>query len=221
MIKHPKSDLMVTDLEIPIHDFELTGHLVVPKKASSVVIFSHGSGSSRFSPRNRYVSEKLNEMNIATILTDMLSPEEDEVYENRFDTNLLGGRLCEITVKLEQMPRLKGFKFGIFGASTGAASALCAASKMPELIDALVLRGGRPDLVTDCIAKVKAPTLMIVGGLDPSVVELNRKAAQIMTCKNEMVVVEGAGHLFEEPSKLDQVAELSGNWFKKYLQKES
>jgi pimeloyl-ACP methyl ester carboxylesterase len=210
-------ELLITDMEIPVNDAHLTGHLVIPENSSALVIFSHGSGSSRFSPRNRYVAEMLNRKNIATLLTDLLTPEEDDHYENRFDMALLSDRLCEITRNMNRLPQLKGFSFGYFGASSGAAAALNAAAEMPDIIHGMVLRGGRPDLAPGSLKKIKAPTLMIVGGLDLPVIEINRQAAKQMNCIRKIVIVEGAGHLFEEADKLESVSSLASEWFERHL----
>lgn len=208
---------IVSDIEIQAGNVLLQGSLAVPDAPQGLVIFSHGTGSSKWSPRNRYVAEKLNGKNIATLLIDLLSPEEDEVYKNRFDIRLLSGRLTAVTCRIHEMENLSELKCGYFGASTGAASALIAASELPEQIDAVVIRGGRTDLADMHLAKVKAPTLMIAGGLDPVVLELNRKSARMMHCVTKLVIVEGAGHLFEEPGKLETVSELAIDWFEMYL----
>lgn len=210
-------ELLITDLEIRVGGMELTGHLMVPEKSEALVIFSHGSGSSRFSPRNRYVSEMLNRRNIATLLTDLLTQEEDEDYENRFNIELLSQRLTGLTKQLKMLPETENHLFGFFGSSTGAASALNASADLPEHIGAVVLRGGRTDLAEEKIPEVKAPTLMIAGGLDQTIVELNRKSAKQMNCLNKLVIIEGAGHLFEEPGKLEKVSELAGDWYERFL----
>lgn len=209
--------VLITEIEIPVDDITLTGNLIVPEHAESLVIFSHGSGSSRFSPRNRFVAEMLNRQNIATLLTDLLTLEEDELYESRFDIRLLADRLISITKHVRKMPQFQRFNIGYFGASTGAASALIAAAEHPEMVDAIVLRGGRPDLAPGVLHKILVPTLMIVGSLDLPVIELNRKAIEKMSCKRKMIIVAGAGHLFEEAGKLKKVSDLAAEWFVTYL----
>jgi putative phosphoribosyl transferase len=206
--------------EISIHinnDIILKGNLNIPFDHDAFVIFSHGSGSSRFSTRNRYVAEILNNNKIATLLTDLLTEKEDRIYQNRFDINLLTTRLIEVTNHAIHLPELKNFPVGYFGASTGAASALMAAAQIPSVIQAIVSRGGRPDLATTALPKVKSPTLLIVGGLDTDVISLNKDAYSELNCIKELRIVKGAGHLFEEPDKLDEVADLAVKWFNKHL----
>jgi putative phosphoribosyl transferase len=195
----------------------LTGDLNIPYDPSAFVIFSHGSGSSRFSTRNRHVAEILNDHNIATLLTDLLTKEEEEDYQKRFNIDLLTDRLVIITEYCTQLPDLKHLGFGYFGASTGAASALKAAARLPSVIEAVVCRGGRPDLAADSLSKVKAPTLLIVGSLDKEVILLNEAAYSGLNCVKEIKIIKGAGHLFEEPGKLDEIAALARQWFQKHL----
>lgn len=191
----------------------LKGNLNIPSDSVALVIFSHGSGSSRFSSRNRFVADTLNQQCIATLLVDLLTKEEDSIYQNRFDIDLLTNRLIKITNYCTQLTDLKGLKVGYFGASTGAASALKAASKIPNIIQAVVSRGGRPDLAMDALSNVRAPTLLIVGGLDTDVITLNKEAFSKLTCEKELQIINGASHLFEEANKLSEVASLALKWF--------
>jgi putative phosphoribosyl transferase len=207
------------EITIPIGaEIQLRGNLNIPSGVHSLVIFSHGSGSSRFSSRNRHVAELLNKEKIATLLTDLLTEEEDKIYQNRFNIDLLTERLVVVTQNLHRFPGLQTSKLGFFGASTGAASALKAAAKLPGLISAVVSRGGRPDLAGQDLKNVKAPTLLIVGSLDEGVIELNEQAYAQLQSEKQMKIVEGATHLFEEPGKLDEVAALATGWFSKFLQ---
>lgn len=206
------------EVEIPTWKTRLKGTLVVPENARGIVVFSHGSGSSRFSPRNSHVAGMLREKKLGTLLIDLLTEEEDTVYENRFDIRLLTERLAAVVQWLRNQPMTEHLNIGLFGASTGAASALRVAARMPGEIKAVVSRGGRPDLAPDALPRVKAPTLLIAGGLDRPVVEMNRRAfAALLGKSKELTLVEGATHLFEEPGKLDQVAQLAANWFEQYL----
>lgn len=205
-------------IEIPVGNVRLKGDLTIPDPARSLVIFSHGSGSSRKSPRNRFVAEQLQDRGIATLLLDLLTEQEDEVYETRFDIDFLSLRLREVTAWAMADTRTQGLPIGFFGASTGAASALRVAADLGQGIRAVVSRGGRPDLAgEDVLSKVSAPTLLIVGGLDQGVIELNQAAFETLTCAKEMKIVPGATHLFEEPGKLESVALLAGKWFDKHL----
>ena len=204
------------ETEIPLGNVTVQGELIIPLKANAIVIFSHGSGSSRFSSRNRQVAGYLQGRNIGTLLFDLLTEEEDEDYSNRFDINLLSKRLAGATEWLEGLPAVKECRIGYFGASTGAASALRAAAYLPQ-IAAVVSRGGRPDLAIDVLPSVQAPTLLIVGSLDHEVVEMNKKAYAKLQCEKKLELVEGATHLFEEPGKMEIVSELAGNWFEKHL----
>jgi dienelactone hydrolase len=205
------------EVDIPAGEATLRGELIIPKEAGAVIIFSHGSGSSRKSPRNSRVAQHLQQHHFGTLLMDLLTEKEDLVYENRFDISLLTRRLTVATRWLEQASPAHGLRLGYFGASTGAASALKAAAHLPE-IGAVVSRGGRPDLAGEELSKVKSPTLLIVGSLDDTVLELNQQALQQLTCEKKLEVVEGASHLFEEPGKLDQAAALAASWFQQYLQ---
>jgi dienelactone hydrolase len=206
---------------VQVAGVELEGYLSVPTSASGVVLFAHGSGSSRHSPRNRYVADLLNEGGLATLLIDLLTTEEQEVdlqtAQLRFDIPLLARRLVTITAWLKRHAEIQGLKIGHFGASTGAGAALVAAAKAPHLVEAVVSRGGRPDLAGTALERVKAPTLLIVGGADPVVLELNRQAMAEMRCQRELEIIPGASHLFEEPDALTKVAELAREWFLEML----
>jgi pimeloyl-ACP methyl ester carboxylesterase len=195
----------------------LKGDLVIPKNAIGLVIFSHGSGSSRLSPRNNFVAEVLQKNDLATLLFDLLTEDEDSIYKNRFDIDLLTLRLIDVTQWLQQLKETKKLSIGYFGASTGAASALRAAAFYEEQIKAVVSRGGRPDLAINDISKVTAATLLIVGGNDDVVIELNEKAYQKLHCQRKLEIIPKASHLFEEPGKLNEVAQISANWFATYL----
>jgi putative phosphoribosyl transferase len=199
----------------------LEGELNVPAAATGVVIFAHGSGSSRHSPRNRYVANFLNHGGLATLLIDLLNADEQaadlETTQLRFDIPFLAGRLVAITQWLRQQPQVTGLKTGYFGASTGAGAALVAAAELPLLIHAVVSRGGRPDLAAEALERVEAPTLAIVGGNDPVVLELNRQALARMHCVKHLQVIPGARHLFEEPGALAEVATLARAWFAEKL----
>ena len=208
--------MKTTQINIPIHGNTLLENLNIPDDAESLVIFSHGSGSSRFSKRNIHVANLLNQSKIATLLTDLLTTEEDEIYENRFDIDLLTQRLIEVTNFVAQLPDLKNLPIGYFGASTGAASAIKAAAHLNESIYAIVSRGGRADLADTDLKFVKAPTMLIVGSLDGIVVELNKQAYKFLQCDKNLKILDGATHLFEEPGMLDQVADLATEWFKQY-----
>jgi putative phosphoribosyl transferase len=204
------------EVKIDVGKVILEGELVIPVNAAGIVIFSHGSGSSRFSSRNKSVAEFLQHNRIGTLLFDLLTPAEDRQYENRFDIELLTKRLINTTQWLEKFPHAGECRIGYFGASTGAASALKAAAYLPN-IGAVVSRGGRPDLAGESLPKVGAPTLLIVGSLDYDVLQLNRKAYDQLACEKELVIVDGATHLFEESGTLEQVAELAMHWFEKHL----
>jgi len=209
------------EVNISLHDLTLNAILSIPAEANGLIIFSHGSGSSRHSSRNNYVAEVLNDHNIATLLADLLTPAEDAKYENRFNISLLTERLVKVTEWSEAHIELKKFPVGYFGASTGAASALRAAAKLNNYIRVVVSRGGRPDLAGDVLPLVKSPTLLIVGSLDEQVVDLNFKAYNVLTCRKEISIVKGASHLFEEPGKLQEVAQLALNWIAKNLFQEN
>jgi len=204
-------------VQIPIADFSLEGDLAVPDKAQTIVIFAHGSGSSRLSPRNQFVAKFLQDQGFATLLFDLLTVKEDEDYANRFDIPLLAERLKIATQWLQKQKEFSKFTIGYFGASTGAAAALIAAADLNEQIKAVVSRGGRPDLAMDILEQVKAPTLLIVGGDDDQVIELNQQAYDQLQSVKEISIIPGATHLFEEPGALNKVAEQAAIWFKKYL----
>jgi dienelactone hydrolase len=200
---------------------ELEGYLSMPTAAKGLVLFAHGSGSSRHSPRNRYVADVLNEGGLATLLIDLLNADEQEVDlqtgQLRFDIPFLANRLVAITHWLRDQAQVSGLKIGLFGASTGAAAALVTAAELPRLIHAVVSRGGRPDLAGDKVERVEAPTLAIVGGNDPVVLELNRRTLMRMHCVKALHVIPGAGHLFEETGALEEVAKLARAWFAEEL----
>jgi len=204
------------EVTIPAEGTMLPGSLTVPAEAVGIVVFAHGSGSSRFSPRNMHVAAVLNEARLATLLFDLLTPEEDLDRRNVFDVPLLATRLAAATSWLEVEPELCHLPIGYFGASTGAAAALWAAAENTG-VGAIVSRGGRPDLAAPRLPDVRSPTLLIVGGLDDVVLELNRAALELLDCEAELQVVEGATHLFEEPGTLDQVASLARGWFVRHL----
>ena len=199
----------------------LEGNLSLPEGARGIVLFAHGSGSSRLSPRNRHVAKLLNQARLATLLVDLLSPEEEAVdlrtAQLRFNIGLLAERLVGITDWLVKEPDAQPLRIGYFGASTGAAAALVAAAERPKMVRAVVSRGGRPDLAGPALAHVEAPTLLIVGGNDLLVIELNRTALAQLRSEKRLVIVPGATHLFEEPGALDEVARLARDWFERYL----
>lgn len=206
------------DIGIQLKGLMLQGILTIPNNAQGLIIFSHGSGSSRLSPRNNYVARELNQKTFATLLFDLLTEEEDSVYENRFDIGLLTERLIKVTEWAMEIKELSNQNIGYFGASTGAASALNAAAEMGSKIKAIVSRGGRPDLAgTRELSQVLAPTLFIVGALDDMVLPLNQKAYDLINSHKMLEIVPGATHLFEEPGKLELVTALSVEWFKQYL----
>ncbi len=209
-------------IRIPADGESFVGDLVLPENAVGLVIFAHGSGSSRYSRRNRQVAQQLQTANLATLLMDLLTPAEEEMDElarsYRFDIPRLAGRVQQATEWVEQTPDLKDLPIGYFGASTGAAAALTAAARQPQ-IQAVVSRGGRPDLADGFLPQVKAPTLLIVGGHDEPVIGMNREAQARMVTTAELKIVPGATHLFEEPGALDEVARLARDWFVQYLSK--
>ena len=202
---------------IPVNGVKLEGMLVVPERAKGVVLFVHGSGSSRLSPRNNFVADNLNEAGYGTLLMDLLTKQEDAKYENRFDIDLLTWRLERATQWLTEQPHCSALAIGYFGASTGAAAALNAAATFGSTIGAVVSRGGRPDLAAESLANVQSPTLLIVGGLDDVVIDLNRQAYEKLQAKKHLAIVKGATHLFEEPGTLQKVARLAAAWFRRYL----
>jgi putative phosphoribosyl transferase len=200
---------------------EIQGDLKIPTDATAIVVFAHGSGSSRHSPRNRYVADVLNDGGIATLLIDLLTPDEEvvdlETGHIRFNVDLLANRLSTITNWLRCQTATDKLHIGYFGASTGAAAALVAAAKYPQLAEAIVSRGGRPDLAQPRLAAVHAPTLLIVGGNDRMVLELNRQAAAELRVEQRLEIIPDAGHLFGEPGALEKVALLAREWFEDYL----
>jgi putative phosphoribosyl transferase len=207
-------------IQIPIGKNSLTGNLLIPSNSVGIVLFAHGSGSSRRSPRNQQVAKDLRQGGLATLLIDLLTTEEEKVDDAsrqlRFDIDLLAGRLVAITDWLLKAPKTKGMKIGYFGASTGAAAALVASAKEPQ-VAAVVSRGGRPDLAGSNLSRVHAPTLLIVGGEDREVIEMNQEAFELLGVEKQMEIVPGATHLFEEPGTLEEVSRLALNWFQKYL----
>ncbi|MCW4004759.1 MAG: dienelactone hydrolase family protein [Candidatus Bathyarchaeota archaeon] len=210
-----------TAVRIPVGNVKVEGNLTVSSDAKGIVLFAHGSGSSRFSPRNQYVAKEFNKASIGTLLFDLLTPEEEEedivTAEYRFNIPLLAERLIGATKWLRNNQTTENYKLGYFGASTGAAAALIAAAKLPNDISAVVSRGGRPDLAEGYLSQVVAPTLLLVGSLDTVVIELNRQAMAQMKNENKLVLISGATHLFEERGKLEEVAALSKDWFLRYL----
>lgn len=205
-------------IEIPLNQVVLKGNLFIPENARALVLFSHGSGSSRLSPRNNYVAGVLQHEGLATLLFDLLTEEEDRLYKTRFNIDLLTQRLIEVTEWIKTQKETKGLQLAYFGASTGAASALSAAAYFGDEIAAVVSRGGRPDLAMSELYKVTAPTLLIVGGWDKVVIVLNQKAYGNLRCERKLEIIPGATHLFEESGKLEAVAAVSAKWFIKHLQ---
>jgi len=208
---------MERQVEIPSGRRRLCGILRIPPGAEGVVAFAHGSGSGRFSPRNQYVARALEEGGLATLLLDLLEEEEAEDRDKVFDIELLAERLQSAASWLGQQPETSALRLGYFGASTGAGAALVAAARQPTAVDAVVSRGGRPDLAHTYLQVVQAPTLLIVGGNDDVVIELNEQALRLLRCPKQLVIVPGATHLFEEPGTLEEVARLAREWFVRYL----
>lgn len=204
-------------IELYVDSVKLKGNLRLTDNSKGIIIFSHGSGSSRLSIRNNYVASLLLNMGFSSLLFDLLTSKEDLIYENRFNIKLLSERLSKVTNWVRNNKETKHLNIGYFGASTGAASALSAASKSDKYIKAIVSRGGRPDLAFDILDKVKTPTLLLVGAKDEAVIELNKNAKAKITGICELKIIEGASHLFEEKGKLETVAKLSGDWFNKYI----
>ena len=208
---------------VAVDSVRLEGGLSVPTAAKGAVLFAHGSGSSRHSPRNRYVADVLNEGGLATLLIDLLTEDEQQVdlqtAHLRFDIPFLSRRLEMITDWLANHPEMRDLSIGHFGASTGAGAALVAAADLPNRVRAVVSRGGRPDLAGAALERVEAPTLLIVGGADPAVLDLNRKAMAVMSCEKQLQIIPGAGHLFEGPGALKKVAALARDWFLEKLPK--
>jgi putative phosphoribosyl transferase len=204
-------------VHIPIDSIKLEGSITLPRQSPGLVIFAHGSGSSRFSPRNNFVARVLHEAGIGTLLMDLLTEDEDSIYQTRCNIHLLTERLLLATSWLQKQMHTKDLVIGYFGASTGAAAALKAATFEGSKIGAVVSRGGRPDLAEEALSSVQSPTLLIVGGNDDIVIKLNREAYSRLKGKKQLVIVPGATHLFEEPGKLEEVARLATDWFKQYL----
>jgi dienelactone hydrolase len=210
-----------TSVKIPTDSVTLNGDLVVPKGTKGIVLFVHGSGSSRLSPRNRLVAERLQQAGLATLLFDLLTPEEEEIDELtgelRFDIDFLAVRLLAAVMWKNRQPETESLNLGYFGASTGAAAAIVAASLQPGKVKAIVSRGGRPDLAGEALGELHTPALLIVGGDDTGVIELNYQAAEKIPGPHSVEIVPGATHLFEEPGKLEEVSRLAEMWFKLYL----
>jgi putative phosphoribosyl transferase len=195
----------------------LNGILVVPPGAQAVVVFAHGSGSGRLSPRNQYVARVLQKADLATLLIDLLEEDEAEDRDKVFDIELLAQRLHAAAEWLRHKPETRDLRLGYFGASTGAGAALVAAARNPETVGAVVCRGGRPDLAEESLPAVRAPTLLIVGGDDEVVIELNEDALRRLRCPKQLVIIPGATHLFQEPGALEEVSRLAQEWFVQHL----
>jgi dienelactone hydrolase len=210
------------DIVIPAQDAQLQGTLVIPSEATGLVAFAHGSGSSRLSSRNQSVAQALQRAGLATLLFDLLTMQENArdmaTAEYRFDIPLLARRLTDAVDWLAHNPATQALPIGLFGASTGAAAALIAAAARPEKVQAVVSRGGRPDMAGEALPQVQAPTLLIIGGWDTLVIGLNEQAAQHLSCEHHTAIIPGATHLFEEPGKLEEVAKLAAAWFTTHLQ---
>ncbi len=219
---HARDNLLQTlNLQIPANDVILAGELNLPAELRGIVLFAHGSGSSRHSPRNQYVARVLQDAGIATLLFDLLTEEEETVDREtghlRFNIGLLAQRLGQATAWVEQLPQIEEVKVGYFGASTGAAAALVAAAKTPEDVSAVVSRGGRPDLAGSSLGGVQAPTLLIVGAEDTTVLKLNQSALENLSAEKRLQIIPGATHLFEEAGALEEVARLARQWFEWHL----
>lgn len=211
----------MTEVQISAGRAVLSGNLTIPQNATALVLFAHGSGSSRHSPRNQFVARTLNGAGLATLLFDLLTPEEEALdihtREHRFNINLLANRLVRATRWARQQEETRDLRIGYFGSSTGGGAALVAAAELPQEVGAVVSRGGRPDLAGDALPKVEAPTLLIVGGNDDVVIELNEMARDQMRCEVTLEIIPDATHLFEEPGALEQVAKLASDWFSLHL----
>ena len=208
---------MAVELSIPVGEVALPGDLYVPESPYGIVVFAHGSGSSRHSPRNRMVADRLQARRFGTLLADLLTSDEDSDRRQRFDIGLLAGRLVAMVDTVGRRWDTERLPVGLFGASTGAAAALIAAAQRPQRVAAVVSRGGRPDLAYDALPQVQAPTLLIVGGADTQVLDLNKQAAMELRAVCRVHVVPGATHLFEEPGALEEVADVAAEWFGTYL----
>jgi len=205
------------EILIPVVGHNLAGNLTIPENSKGIIVFAHGSGSSRHSSRNKFVAEELQKAGFSTLLFDLLTVKEDQNYNTRFDIDLLTQRLVQATDWLRQEEKTADMSIGYFGASTGAAATLRAAAELGDLISAVVSRGGRPDLAEPFLIEVRTPTLLIVGGLDTEVIELNEKAFAMLRVEKEIRIVPEASHLFEEPGKLEEVAALATEWFEKHV----
>jgi len=207
----------MTEVQIPAGRAVLPGNLMIPENAMALVLFAHGSGSSRHSPRNQFVAHTLNRAGLGTLLFDLLTPEEEalDIYtrEHRFNIDLLAERLVHATKWVRQQEKTRDLRIGYFGSSTGGAAALVATAELPQDVGAVVSRGGRPDLAGDALPKVQAPTLLSVGGNDDIVIELNEMARDQMRCEVKLEIIPGATHLFEEAGALEHVAKLASDWF--------
>ena len=208
---------LIQSVKLVLNDVTLPGDLNQPPHAAGVVVFSHGSGSSRLSSRNRAIAQRLQAAGLATMLFDLLTPVEDQTYATRFDIALLTRRLLRVAYWVTQQPALAGLRLGFFGASTGAASALGAAAELGSTVGAVVSRGGRLDLALPVLHRVRAPTLLLVGGNDGQVIALNHQALRVLSPPSELRIIPGAGHLFEEPGTLEQVADAAAAWYGRYL----
>lgn len=221
MAQSTRGDVHSYEVSIRVPDAVLSGTLHLAEASAGLVIFAHGSGSSRHSPRNRYVAEVLHKAGLGTLLFDLLTADEEDVdritAELRFNIGFLSERLIQATHWVGQQPDSRGRSIGYFGASTGAAAALVAAARQPSIIHAVVSRGGRPDMAGSALAEVQAPTLLIVGGNDVPVIGMNREALDQLRCEKRIEIVPGATHLFEEPGTLEQVAEMARDWFLDHL----
>lgn len=206
--------------DVEVGQQALPGRLAVPEDARGLIVFAHGSGSSRLSPRNVHAAERLQQRHFATLLFDSLTPLESEDRKNVFDIPLLASRVIEAIEWARAEPRVSGLPIGLFGASTGAGAAIVAAAERPEWVRAVVSRGGRPDLANRALLRIAAPTVLIVGEMDHEVLALNRNAQSVMTCPTRLVVVPGAGHLFEEPGTLDTAIDAALAWFGAHLRGE-
>ena len=211
----------MTEVQIPARRAVLSGNLTIPENGIALVLFAHGSGSSRHSPRNQFVARTLNRAGLGTLLFDLLTAEEEALdihsREHRFNIGLLAERLVHATKWAGQQEEMRDLGIGHFGSSTGGAAALVAAAELPQDVGAVVSRGGRPDLAGNALPRVQAPTLLIVGGNDHIVIELNEMARDQMRCEVKLEIIPGATHLFEEPGALEQVAKLASDWFVDHL----
>jgi len=219
--KAPREGVQERSVHILLGQADLIGDLTIPEHATGLVLFAHGSGSSRLSPRNRYVAGVLNGSGLATLLVDLLTTREERIdlhtREFRFNIGLLAERLIGLTEWRRAHPDLSALSLGYFGASTGSAAALIAAAARPQHVRAVVSRGGRPDMATSSLSRVQAPTLLIVGGADVPVIDLNRQAFDELQCDKKFDIVPGATHLFEEPGALETVAHLAADWYRQHL----